>query len=251
MDSKHEETVISLQDLWSICKQAKYKIALSAACVALLGAFFTLSKPVLYEFEATFRERENKDAGLGGSFTDLLSSRSLDSRAASLMKSRVLMEQLVNKLALQAIVTEMKAGKGLFGRIVDNLKVDYAYFKRRATPLFADAQPVLSCVDVRYDGEIVLPYKIVFASEDAFELYDRDDEPCGEGRLDIPVQLSDCTFTIKKNDPSASLISEQFAVKVLPLDLVASGLAGSMQIEADGDDKNLLILNFMHPDRKL
>lgn len=251
-EKKEEEFLVSLSDFFVICKRNKYKIVFLALIFACAGAVYSLTRPIEYTAEATFREKA-KSSGLAQGFAATFFSGGLggsDSEAVSMMKSRKLMEELVKQMALQAVIQEDKARPGHLAKVVDNLKVYRAYSKENPKPVLRDPSHPIKVSEVIYKAEIPYALTIKFLSNNTFQVINEDNEIQGEGSLGIPFSHDNYSFTlmIQGSDPLDSSI---YIMTLLPLEKVAENLASGIAIRTDFTDKGLLKLTYTHPDRHM
>lgn len=252
---RQEESVVCLADLWDLMRRYRKAIQRGALVVACLGAFHALTRPVSYEFESSFRQRENGDSGVApSSMMDYLRvgpSHGLDSKAASLMKSRLLMEQVARTHHLQAVVTGEGQTPGLLRQIGRNLLVEWAYWKGRDAPLFDEPfSSSLVCQDIVYEGEVAVSLQVHPLSSEQYEIVTSSGTKVGTGRFGQPFSHSTYRFTLSWQGAKDPLLSRSYGLTLLPLPRVADALVSSMEIDADADDKNLLCLKLCYGDRQ-
>lgn len=254
-----EGILISLSDMWQLLLKKKIAIGLGATTMALFALCYVLSRPIQYSFEATFKERGNRDGGMGIANDSIMqylrmdvANSNMDSQAASMIKSRFLMESVVRQLNLQATLVKQGEELGTMGLIKLNLLVEFAHFKRRSTPLFPDPQPSLCCTNIAYNGEVTLPLGIHFLSDQRYLIRNSEGEKIGEGKLDIPCQVGSlCQFTLTQGPRKEKLQGQRYFLTISSLSAVATALAKSFEIEKDGDDAQLLRIKYHYSDRQL
>lgn len=246
---KNEETLITLSDLFLIIRRSRKMIVGIAIFCACLAITYALSRPITYEIEATFREKEKSNAGISSSLFDLFRRGGGKHGGIAIMRSRRLMEDVTKKLSLQVTIGKKQAGRGSWGRIKDNLTVQHAHRKNKKIPVLADIEHDLHCKEVHYPGEVPINLTLYFESEDIFTVSGlSDDKTLGLGALDKPFSHANFSFTLTKND-GAVLSGQTYTLAISPLIQVAKGLAHSLAVEADENDKDLLRLGYRHRDR--
>ncbi len=242
--------LLSLSDFFSICKKSKYSISMGIVICAILGGFYALNKPIQYTAEATFKEKAN-GAGVSSQslasmiFSDLNGKK--DSDSLTLMKSRKIVGELVQNLGIQAVLTPKKQKNR--NKILDNLRVMRAYQKNSVLPSLPDAQQALSCHDIVYGDEIPLDLKVVFISEEDYQLIGKDGEEIGKGRLGVPFAFKDISFTLDRDHQHLPLANEEYYLTLLPLHKEAEGLSKQIIVEPHSQDKSLIMIKYLHHDR--
>ena len=244
------EFLLSFSDLILICRKGKYKIFFAMALCSLLACLYTLTKPIEYRVEATFKEKGKSQAGLGKSLNDLIfaSVSENDSEAMALMKSRKLMEQLVKKMDMQGVIVRKSTPFSLLKKVKDNLIVQYAYFKKWKAPALPDQKPIVEVREISFYGEVPLTLEIVFLTEDDFTVTDQNQTSFGNGSLDQQFETDLYHFALKRKSEQP-LKSQKFLLTLLPLASTAENLSKQFSIETDRFDKGLIKLAYKHPNR--
>lgn len=244
--SKDENFLITAGDILLICGKAKYKIAFFTFLFAALFGFYCLTRPVQYLAEATFRERHKPAADAGRSLSLSLLAGLPDgseSGAASMMKSRKLMEELFQMMGLQAVISKDQYNFQIFNNIKNNLYVEYAYFRNLQAPAIQDPSPIIKAKNIVYDQETPIGFRLVFDSENSYRLLKLDRQEIGTGQLEEPFVGPNFTFTIIRccDEP---LTGVELKLALLPLSLTAEKVAKKIQAVHDSHDKGLLKLSF-------
>lgn len=246
-----DEFLLSFSDLWLICKKGKSQIIFGMIFCALLGCLYTLSKPIEYRVEATFKEKSRSQSGLNKSLSAMFFSGigDAESEAITLMKSRKLMEHLVKKKGLQAVISSKEASSSVFPikTMKENLIVEYAYFKKRKNPALPDSIHPLEVQNITFAGETPLPLEILFRTEEDFVVFENK-QPIGSGKLNTPFKTDgyEFTLTIKDQTPQSA---QEFILTLLPLASTAEDLSKKFTLESDRFDKTLIKLHFKDRDR--
>lgn len=248
-----EEKVLALSDITQALKRGKKTIFRVVSFCAVCGVLFALSRPVLYLGEATFRQRENQEAGVGGSLFEIFSrgTSRASSHAQSMMKSRTVLQRAAIKCDLQATVSRKGVSFPRIKTFANNVLTAYAYFRNRSESPFTDYPLPLQCKEVYYDGEKAKGFEIVFSSEEEYTAYTADKKSLGTGSLGQPFKGGDFQFTLERCPRNESLSRKHFIVSLAPLRSVVKALSGTIKIDEDEDDKNLLNVSLKHPDRHL
>jgi len=245
---EEEETLISLSDFSRLIYKARKQIAIGSLVCAFIGGSYTLTRASVYEAEGSFREKEHGRSGVDsfsiGSFLLHGPSPSANYEAVTTMHSRFILEKLIRSQGLQGTIQKKGDKKSLLGTIKDNLVVEYYHLLKKKTPSLKDPQPSLSLNEIYYDGEVPISYEILFHSDGEYTIVGLNET----GVVNKPITTQDATFTITKNkeDP---LKNTRHTVTISPLSYLATELRNSIEIETDKEDKNLLTLKTLHPDR--
>lgn len=265
--SFQEEMLISLSDLWAICKRAKKKIALAAIIGVLLGSFYAIRVPVHYSATATFKDSSGGSKGIENKLQSLIGMSQDNSNTIGTMLSRRIMTPVVTDLGLQASIVELGQG-GFFHTVLQNIKVLYAHYKYTsqirpaggvvsgkvvipAKAVIPDPSLGICCTEVSYGGEYFIPLSIDITDEERYRLNGPDGKQIGLFRLGDKVETGQYSFRIDRRASPASLVSRKFALSLVPLSAAADSLVNDVKIKKDKENKNLLKLTYVHSDRHL
>jgi tyrosine-protein kinase Etk/Wzc len=249
--NKDENFIISFADLKKILEREKKKIALSALLFACLSILYTLIEQPQYMFEATFREK-GRAGGVAISLSQVFlggGSGLSESEAASLMKSRKLLEKTASKLNLQATLSKIEPRFEYLENIKNNLIVSKALFDDRREPSLPEKIVQLKPIRVSYKGEIPLGFHIKVLTENTLEIN-------GAGlekkilHLGEQVEGDNYSFSIISNAGFPKR-AESYVLLLQPLSTVAQNMSNQLKIEPDKQDLSLLRLKYNHPDRHL
>lgn len=264
--SFQDEVLISLTDLWMLCKRAKRKIAFAAFAGVLLGTFYAIRVPVHYSATATFKDSSGGVKGIENKLQALIGMSEDNSNTLGMMLSRRVMIPVVKDLGLHASLVEIGQG-GFFNTVSQNLKVFYAYYKYSSkvrpaggvisekviipvNAVIPDPEFGICCADVSYSGEYFIPLTLDFIDEERYKLKGSDDKTIGIFRLGETVGDERYSFKIVRTSPRL-LVSRSFALSLVPMSAAANSLIDDVQIKKDKDNKNLLKLTYKHYDRHL
>lgn len=251
---QHEpEVLVSLSDFWQTCKFAKRKILKGALCFALLAVIVRLGMPVEYMATSSFREKGRGQSGIGDSALSALlianATNNNHGEAIALMKSHTLLERLVRKLGLQASLVKKEARYPRLAAIRDNLRVEYALFNRRVGPILPDLQMEIAAQSIIYTGEIPISLRLRFISEESYQVSAPHQGMLGVGKLGSIFSTKDAGFSIirKSVQPLTGL---EYVITLQPMSMVTKGIMAKLQIEADRDDRTLLVMKYSDPQRQ-
>lgn len=248
-----EQFTLTLSDIWRLCKRYKRKIIAGALIMGSLGGLFALISKVEYKVEGSFREKTPKPINLGNTlaaaFMNNAGIATADSEAIAYLKSRRMIEKVIQKLHLQGNIYPSKERDTYIKRIKENLLVQMAYLSRTPFPMLKDCSKAILAKDVNYQGETPLVFQINFQPDQSFEVIDSlAKRMVGIGRLNQPFEQNHYRFTLIHSN-SQPILSEPYHFIILPLSTLAANLSRQLQIEADRTDKNLLRLSFRDRNR--
>ncbi|WP_068470747.1 hypothetical protein [Candidatus Protochlamydia phocaeensis] len=249
-----DKFLITMSDIASLFRQSKGRIFRWALVMGLLGALVALIQPIRYRSEATFREKSNKSGGVSNSILQLLSSESLsagqENEASSLIKSRKLMQNVIEKLKLQGQVELKCDEENIFRRIRRNLEVTWNALKRSPQPVLKDHQCPIQIVDLNYQGEIPLKFEVLLADNGEFDVRDVDHDhvSIGQGKLGVPFTWQALAFTLDARE-GQTVAPQPLSLKIESMADTADALCKKLQIENAKNDKGVLKLAYDHRNR--
>lgn len=248
-DRGQDESVVTLTDLLHIFKTHKVAILFAALFCCILAASFTLSRPVLYNIEGTFKDKGKSNSGIS-SLSILLNSGSnqTEGEALATIKSRKFMEKLIYRRGLQGFLIKMEPRFDLFGSIPDNILVEYAHFMSIKHPVLPDRPPTIWLQNVAYNDEISKGFTLRFLNDEAFEILDQNNRSLGHSELGKKFSGEDFAFTVMRKS-SEPLAGTHWHLELMPLQTVVEFLLGSLTVQSDQNDRNLLHIKLLHPNR--
>ena len=250
-DKNPEESVITLSDLVHIFKTHKVAIIFGTIICCILAASVALSRTVLYNVEGTFKDKGKSNAGMS-TLSMLLNSSAnqTEGEALATIKSRKFMEKLIYRRGLQGFLIKMEPRFDLFGSIPDHILVEYAHFMSIKHPVLPDRPPTIWLQDVAYNDEVSKVLTLKFLTEDVFEIYDQDQHNLGETELGMKFTGDDFAFTVMRKS-SEALAGTNWLLELMPLQTVSEMLLGTLTIQSDSNDRNLLHIKLMHTNRHI
>lgn len=249
--SFEDRLLITFADVKALCRRGKRKIVIGALIGMSVATAYSLLRPIMFEAEATFREKGRAKTGIESSITKLLFSESSGNQAGealSIMKSRRLFEPLIQKLGLQASINQKGAHRGRIGTVFANLKVQWAHMTSRRSPTLPDFSPAFLCVDVVNNLEIPVGIKVRFLSDEAFNITYKG--KTSEGKLGVPYKNEDLAFTLLSGN-GKPLKGESFSIHFETLAQTSKILAAHLNIETDKKDTSLLKIKYRNPHRHM
>ncbi len=246
--SGNRETIISLQQLKSIFIKEKKVILYIILICCTLTTTYALTRPIEYVAEGTFKDKGKKGSS-SPSLAGILSGGAIqDNNAIALMKSRMIKEELVKTLDLQAELNSSHQKFNFLKNAWKNIVADiYGYFQPHFVSLNDPIKP-LKITNVNYLNEVPRALKIHFKSEENFEI--QDNGQIINGELDLPVVQENYQFTLHRNQ-NEKLTDQTFNLTLWPLNIAAKKISENMNVDQDRQDKNLINITFKSSDRYL
>lgn len=249
---KDDEIWVTFSDIFLLCKKAKKKIFLSIFFCSLLLSLYGLTKPVKFTSSASFREKNSRNSmkslQSSLSFTLFDGGNDANGEAISTLQSKMLIKRLVKQLNLQAILESKENSARTISNIKDNIKIEWALFKKRQGPIFKDVVQPIAVTGVQYDGEIPLRLRVFFTSEDNFEVFFSNKEPPILSNLESPTTVQNVQLTLTRKNQEA-ITGKEFYVYILPTEMMVDIVSNQLVIKTDRDDKTLLSLSYSDEDR--
>ncbi len=245
-----DDFLLTFADLMRIIRKNTRKIWIGSGLFALLAFSYGLTRPVEYQAEATFKEKNKSQSGLNKSILTQLVGSGSDSDALTLMKSRRLYEQLIQNMGWQAAIVKKESYFPFlpWQTIKNNLLVEYALLKKLPQPILKDHAVDLKAELVSYRGEVPLNLRLQIDNEKQFSIFENQHELIGTGTFAKPFATSLFSFTLQRAHDNP-IEGNEYYLSFLPLGPLAEGLAKQFQVEGDRTDKGLVKISFKHPSR--
>lgn len=244
-----DESVVTLIDLFHIFKTHRVAILFGALICCIFTAGFALSRPVLYNIEGTFKDKGKTNSGIS-TLSLLLNTNSnqTEGEALATIKSRKFMEKLIYRRGLQGLLVKMEPRFDLFGTIPEHLLVEYAHFMHIKHPVLPDHPPTIWLQDVAYNDEISKSFTISFLNEEVYEIFDQRNKSLGQNELGMKFIGDDFAFNLTRKS-SEPLAGTSWYLELMPLQSVSDLLLGTLTIQSDPNDRNLLHIKLLHTNR--
>lgn len=239
---KDDQFSVTFDDLLRLCRRGKKRIIYSAVAVAILGLLYSLTSPVEYKAEASFREKGPKQPNLGGSTLAEMFAVGInpqESEAFTTINSKKLAASVIKKLGLQAVIRDRSDSDGYFSRIWNHLKADYKSFLFPLYPSLSDASCCLSASAVAYEGEIPLHLTVEALGKEQFQLFGEAGETLGQGRFGEPFIAQEFSFTLHK-DGKKPLLTKSYQISLWPLKFKTDELMKKLKVTTEKTDKGLI-----------
>lgn len=256
-NDQEERFLLSFADIVLLFRKSKKTILSWGLAVAFLAIVFALFQPIRYQAEGTFREKGVKTNNVStSSVLQLLSGASLvgtDSEAASLMTSRRILKEVIDKLHLQAnlsAVPDIETAPKLIKR---NLNLVWASaFGRSPMPVLKEVCCPLKIEALHYTGEIPLSLLVNVLADGRFDVSGSGHSKgfVGTGRLGEPYHAGELSFTLALLNPT-ELRPGDYALNVETLFTTARDLCKVLKVEPSKLDKSLLKMKCDHRDRHM
>lgn len=257
MSNPHEEQsefLLTFQDLLAVVKRHKKTIVGNAIFFAVLAFCYGLFKPVEYEAEATFKEKNKSQSGFNNSLSAafFMMSDAEDSNALAIMRSRALIEELVKDQGLQGQIVKVAYRFPLIPleEIKNNLLTEYALLLRHNVPILKDPEQDFKFDEIAYSGEVPLSLSLKVLSDKTFAIHDQNKKKIGEGEFGRPFTRDGYSFTISQAQ-STPVEQGDYQLALLPLEQTALRLSKLFTIETDRQDKGLLKISYRNRNRQL
>lgn len=242
--------LITFSDLLAICRKNRGKIWVSTLFFAMIAALFALTRAPEYKAEATFREKVKSQGDTSRSLSLALLvgiSDGNENAAVSLMKSRKLIENVIQKRGLQAEIEKDSFRFKRLANIGDNLKTEYALFRSSLIPALNRKYTYLKASSVNYEGEIPIELKLKFTSEDTFIVLNKGAKT--NGALGTLFKGPNYSFILESTN-DVPLAGYTFNLTLYPISVIAEKVLAKLKVESDVRDKGLIKLAYKHFDRK-
>lgn len=241
-----DERLIHIADIKKYLVQCKKKFIffslLSSLCVFL---FISLKEPK-YVATATFKEGEIKSetssSKLFKKLFDASTNTDLGTYAQTLMVSRTLLFETIQKLSLQASVKEKNRLKIFQRRFLDQ----YAIAKGQSIQDIR--RPFVQ--NVKYNGETKKSFLLEMRSEGAVFLTDLETNKAQKIHSGETFSCEEVSFSVTFS-PQEFLTSKSYVIDILPMELAYEKIKKSLVITVKKDQQKLLDLSFEHRDRYL
>jgi tyrosine-protein kinase Etk/Wzc len=255
---QEDKILFCVADIISLFRQSKKKILCWALTLGFLGVLWALMKPIHYQAEGTFREKGiQPNNSISSSILQFIGggiNSGGESEAASLMISRKILKEVIEKLHLQAHLESLSDIETVPKLIRRNLHLVWAStFSRSPRPVLKEICCPLKIGALQYEGEIPLTFLINLHEDHQFEVFDaiHSKNAIGRGKLREPFQLEQFSITLVPTHPDQSVEKTSFIFTLNSLTNTAKNLGQILKVEYSKTDKSLLTLKFEHRNRKL
>jgi len=250
-----DRIIITFQDLKAILRQVKGKILICMLIMGMLGALFALTRPIKYKAEGSFRERNVKPSGISDSLVhaiimDGTGGGNSGSELATMIRSHKLMREVAQNLALQGKIVNRADKEGILSLIKNNLKVDWAKFRKNPYPVLSDPCCSIGFKRLLYAGEVPLNLEVHMKDKEKFQILDHKGQEVAVGHLDLPVQVDQLTIVLTQTAPE-SPSGKVFEVSISPMQDTLKLLIEELSFDAVKSDKGVLKMVYSHRDRHL
>lgn len=255
---QEERFLISFADILLLFRKSKKTILYWALGAGLLGMAFALLKPIRYEAEGTFREKAVRANNAStSSVLQLLNSsvfNGSDSEAASLMSSRRILKEVIEKLHLQGnlrAVSDIETSPKLIKR---NLSLAWASaFRKSPQPVLQEFCCPLKIDALHYRGEIPATLQITLQADGNYDVLDKNNSKAAavKGKLGEPFRSDELSFTLASSNPDKAPLPQSYLFIVDSLPNTVEELCKVLKVEPSRFDKSLLKMKCSHRDRRM
>nr|MBA2726903.1 hypothetical protein [Parachlamydiaceae bacterium] len=258
MRSQENEILLSFADVKAICRKSKKIIFLGGALGAFLAGIFALLQPIQYTAKGIFLEKGKAEAqmSMDSLAAGILRGENKDRPAKTAIKSRKILESVVQKLDMQATLKKQSPLPPFLDKLASmasdipkNLYTEYAFLTLRQDPHLEDHQEDILASSISYDGEVPLSYQIEFTTVKDFVIKKRSNGfEVGKGQLEKPFRNDIFTLTLHKT-PLQSPKGDKYDLNIYPLSDLAIKLSKNLKIATDFESKSFLELTLNFPSR--
>jgi len=249
-----EKLLISFSDIFSLLRRHQKWIWLCAITMSAIAFLYILSKPVRYRSEGSFQELGIKSGGVSGSIMQILGGGGAggESEASSMIKSRKLMKEVIDKLHLQASLEATDDYETLPIIMKRNLQVAWNMFNNPLVPALKDVKCPLRIKHLHYRGELTLPLTIMLEEKGDFSvIHNLTSEIIGKGHLGQPFHYKELSITLVSDCPDEAQLPQTYLLTIRSLSDTAKNISEKLLIENSKTDKKMLRFSCDHRDRHL
>lgn len=255
MTPKHDKEplrIVSLSDFLFLCRKYKRAIIKGALVGVSLAVLYTLTRPIEYKVQSSFKERATGGTSWSGknSISSLLlgsGGTNSDQAVLSVLKSRNLMEKLVKACDLQASLEKRETKIFPLSLIRDHLRLQLAQLRSAPLPILQKADREVHVTNITYSGEMPLALRIVFHKDDSFQL--ETSSGTTQGHLGQPFFVDGARFELVRSGVSP-LDNVEYTLSIIPMHLAVNNLSKKLTIKEDLDDSTLIRLQYLTRDRQ-
>ena len=249
-----DQFLVSFADLMLLLRKHKKTILNWSLAVGFLGIAFALIHPIRYRAEGTFREKGVKANNMSNtSVIQLLSGAptGIESEAASLMTSRRILKDVVEKLHLQGNL-RLKSDSDTTPKVIkQNLSLVWATtFRRSPQPVLQEISCPLEIKSLSFFGEFPTELRINLLADGLFEVHEGE-KSVGKGKLGEPYSTGELSFTLIHSNLKNERAVNSYLLTANPLQNTIKDLHSVLKVEPSKLDKTLLKLNYEHRNRHL
>lgn len=251
-----EKFLVSFSDIFSILRGSKIKIFFFALAFSLIAVGWSLTKPIQYKADGTFREKGIKQSSYSPSTSILQlfshSGGGTESEAASLMTSRTILRDVIDQLHLQGYIESQEDVECLSKRAKNNLLLEWRSLKNHQIPILKDLCCPLQISSLTYTGEIPLSFKLQLDEKGRFQVYDNTSKALiGEGKLGELYSFEQFSFTLTPTNSSEPIHAQSYNLSINPFSTIVESIIEILKVNPSKKDKSLLVVEFQHRDRHL
>jgi len=242
----NNEIFISGADIKKLYCRHKKWLKRCVLAVTLFAALYALRRPPCYLAEASFKQGGSKPS-IGFSMPSLhlldgFMGLSGESNTSSLMRSRSLVAEVVEKLGLQIERVPFSRIARFFSQGVQNITL-FAGTELEEPSRF-------NFENVSYKKEKAALFYLQFHSEDAFTLLNAKKKVLAQGRCGEPLQVETLSFTLVSPADSITC-GTLYSFQIAPLFTVVDHYLKISKVEPKKGSPELLELSCLHQNRQI
>ncbi len=225
------EILFCLTDIKKVFKKNKIIILIFSLFCSFCACLCFLISPVEYSAVATYKDSNEKKAGNIGIkeyFAMEMGVQPVYNKTVSMMKSRLILKGVVQKLGFQ--IKEIQNQK-LLKKIGENVSCNWSLIRKKKI----SEKEFFEFQDVIYKKDETYELSIRFRSKESFEIFINPERVLSRGKINQIIKLSDIEFCLVKA-PDNLEIGALYQFKVNSIDLAIEEL--SNQIEIGKESKN-------------
>ncbi len=244
------ENSMALDDFFD-CMRVKSQTILKVSLVtAFLMTLYMLTRPVLFQAEATFRERKSSsenDAQLALKWLQLGDDTS-SNEAISWFKSHTARQALVKKFDLNGEIKGVRwFSFPTLLAIKEHLVADWARFWNKQSPSLPRHLEAIEVKNVRSSLDAPLALTIYPDSKEEYQVYLKGNF-LGKGRFSEEFNKDSFQFTLVKTDQP---LLKKYELTLWPVETRATQLKNFITAKSTSKDPSLVLLTFSERDRFL
>jgi len=237
-----EERVVSLNDV----KQLYISMWRRLVKWALLGGIGTVlffgNSNVTYKAEASFKEGVERNSS-ENFFKELMGgiTAANQPQATSFMKSYQVLKPLVETMGVQIVSTRSEwALTKLIRRYKESWRAE------KGLPLKDPDR--FEFVNVRYEGEVSIPFSLVFSDREHFTVFGEKKKELCKGEIGREIQFEKTNFTLKKV-PDPLKFGSTYPFSVQNWVTAVGSLRGQIDIKNDKDNPSVIHISAVDRNR--
>lgn len=249
------EILITFSDIAQLIKKNARKIYFWSLAFAIIAFSYSITRPIKFEAEATFKEKGMAKSGLDNYMSItmmMLRENSQESHAMTMMQSRRLIEQLIQEQNLQGTLVKNTYNFPFipFETIKNNIQTELGILKNSQYPIIADLPKDIAISEISYKMEIPKVLEINVIDDQTYDVIDEKKQKIGTGSFGSLFLAKDQQFSyLLTKQTLQNLNGLQYSLKLAPLQTIAKSLLKQFTIQPDKEDKTIIQIRHENGDR--